>query len=278
MPALLLLFIALGQGTVPASGPESRPAPSLPPEVAEIVEKAARAQFPEGGGEGEVRDLALVFDFLVRDEERSNEVKAEHAFSSPDKVRTTVTDLVTGVTVTTGTDGRRYWVRDEKGTTVLEGREHRDAREEIDERVRLSRDLAAVCSVRRLAERLEGLRRLPDEKVEERPLAVLEGESAAFGPVRRGGIDRVALRIRIDPGTGDLFEILATPLSPAGDGPPPEVERFRFSEFLTKDGLRLPRKITVTIGEAPRPHYEIGRIRGIRLNPGLGAETFAPPR
>ena len=273
---LLLLFLAQGQGTGPASGPESRPAPSFPPEVAGIVEKAARAQFPEGGGEGEIRDLTLVFDFIVRDEERSNEVQAEHSFASPDRVRTTVKDLVTDVTVTTGTDGRRYWVRDEKGTSLLEGRENRDAREEIDERVRLSRDLAAVFSVRRLAERIEGLRRLPDETVEGRTLAVLEGEGAAFGPIRRGGVDRARLRIRIDAETGDLSDILATPLSPASG--PPEVERFRFSEFLTKDGLRLPRRITVTIGEAPRPQVEIGRIRGIRLNPGLPAETFAPPR
>ncbi|MCI0586898.1 MAG: hypothetical protein L0323_08680 [Planctomycetes bacterium] len=275
MPALLLL---LAQASAPAPGPGSRPAPAFPPDVAGIVEKAARAQFPEGGGDAEVRDLALVFDFIVRDEERSNEVKAEHSFSSPDRVRTTITDLVTGVSVTTGTDGRRYWVRDEKGTSLLEGREHRDAREEIDERVRLSRDLAAAFSVRRLAERLEGLRRLPDEAAEGRPLAVLEGESAAFGPIRRGGVDRVRLRIRTDLETGDLCDVLATPLAPAGDGPSAEPERFRFSEFLTKDGLRLPRKITVTIGESPLPRYEIGRIRGIRLNPGLPAETFAPPR
>ncbi|HKB16958.1 MAG TPA: hypothetical protein VKF62_12905 [Planctomycetota bacterium] len=269
---LLVLFLAQ------ESGPVSRSAPSLPPEVAGIVEKAARAQFPEGGGDPEVRDLSLLFEFLVRDEERSNEVSADHAFAAPDRVRTTVKDLVTGVTVTTGTDGRRYWVRDDKGTTLLEGRENRDARDEIDERVRLSRDLAAVFSVRRLAERLEGLRRLPDETADGRPLAVLEGESAAFGPVRRGGVEHVRLRLRIDSGTGDLSDILATPLSPAGDGPAPETERFRFYDFLTKDGLRLPRRITVTIGEAPRPHYEIGRIRGIRLNPGLPPETFAPPR
>ncbi|HET6201824.1 MAG TPA: hypothetical protein VFI25_03350 [Planctomycetota bacterium] len=270
-PRALLLLLAQD------SAPASRPDPPLPPEVAEIVEKAARAQFPDGREAGEVRDFSLTFDFIVRDEERSNEVTAEHAFALPNRVRTQVRDAATRVTVATGFDGRRYWVRDDKGTTILEGREHRDARQEIDERVRLSRDLAAVFSIRRLVERLGGVRRLADETEEGHPLAVLEGESAAFGPVRRAGVERVRLRVRIDRETGDLFDVLATPLPAGEDGPRAEPERFQFFEFRVQAGVRLPGRITVTIGAAERPNYVIGRIRGLRLNPGLPDETFAPP-
>ena len=278
-PRALLLAVLPAQEPAPASRADPSPS-SAPAALAEIVEKAARAQFPDGREVGEVRDLSLTFDLVVRTEEGSSEVSAEHAFaSSPDRVLTKVRDPSTDVVVTTGFDGGRYWVRDDKATTYLEGREHRDAREEIDERVRLSRDLAAVFSVRRLVARLEGVRLLADETAEGRALAVLEGESAAFGPVRRAGVERVALRIRIDRERGDLFDVLATPLSkPGGDGPPPEAERFRFYDFRRQDALRLPARITVTLGASERPTYEIGRIRGVRLNPGLPKETFAPPR
>jgi len=270
MLAALLLALPLPQETRPA--PASAPAPR-DPAVDDLIELAKRFQFP-GGPEIEILDFEIRFDFVVRDEDGTHEFRARHLWRQPDRVLTTLDDDLTNVRTQSGFDGTTYWQKEAgKPTVRLEGREFRRDREEIDERIRLSADLAGAFSVPRLLARVRKLRRAPDQDRDGRKIAVLEGETDAFGPIRASEGEHVAIRLLFDSETGALLEAVASPLLEGEGAPAPE--RFLFEAPKEVAGVRVPHRIQVYEGDARSPRFMI-TIREVQVNPGTSDESFRP--
>jgi hypothetical protein len=270
--SILALALCISQETRPA--PASAPVPR-DPAVDDVVERAKRFQFP-GGSEVEIRAFKIVFDFVVRGEDGTHEFRATHIFREPDRILTILDDDLTRVRTQSGFDGARYWQREGgKVTVFLEGREFRRDREEIDERVRLSSDLAGAFSVPRLLARVRKLRRGPDEERDGRKVAVLEGETDAFGPLRAAEAQMFAIRLLFDAETGALLEATSSPIGGSADGL--GLERFRFEAPKDVAGIHIPHRIRVYEGDARAPRFEIN-IRQIEVNPGVGEEVFRPPK
>lgn len=260
-----------------------KPAPNDPVAVG-VLEKAAAAQMPgyvapvvaaPVPGAPVVAPpppppLALHAKVSLRYQRDGAEVavEAERRFLAPDRIWTRAVSKYDGAETITGYDGARPWLWSRKrGLAWLDEPGLEEDLKQLRLDVELTELLAGAFQLSRLIPRLSGVARLPDVVRDGVASWVVAGD---LDVTRGGATKRARVELQLDP---DKLHLVGARVVVAGEAP----LQVWFSKHHLIDGLDVPAKIALHVGDAKEPEQSL-LVQLLSVAPKLADADFAPPK
>ncbi len=250
----------------------------------EILEAAAIQQRADAV-EGEVESFYVKLYLQRRDPNGSRlEFDIQRKFKAPNRLWTRVEErALSGTNYQQGFDGKQAWMFDEKknAVTLLDGPDYRTDRENIQQDLRMMRQLLRFFFLDNLVSTLTDLERLEDATDDKVTAYVVKGRGRL--PPEEGGTADVT--IWVDQATRNL---LGVGLEFLDEGTERVREKLQFSFWFhrpNEQGVIVPGQIKLYRNDEEKPSETIAidvdesrDVNRILFNVGVEDSVFLPPK
>lgn len=269
--APLVLLLSLGAA-------EDEPSPR------EILEAAAIQQRADAVA-GAVGSFYVRLYLQRRDADGSRlEFDVERKFQAPDRLWTRVEErAISGTNYQQGFDGKQAWLYDEKKNqvTMLDGPDYRTDRENIQQDLRMMRQLLRFFFLDNLVATLTDLQRLEDGKSSELESYVVKGRGRL--PKEEGGTADVT--IWVDKDTKNLLGVCLEFLDAETERVHEKLQFCFWYHRPNAQGVIVPGQIKLYRNNEEKPSETIAidvdetrDVNRILFNAGVDDSVFQPPK